>query len=79
MQPADEYTFLVKWSEEDDTYVARCLEFPLLATHGNTKGWALLELETVLSFCLSELKDECEKAPPPLSEKELDYLFNFRK
>jgi len=30
------YTYRIEWSAEDQLHIARCLEFPSLATHGNT-------------------------------------------
>jgi len=43
-----EYTYRVEWSEEDKLYIARCLEFSSLATHGNTAEDALKEIKKVV-------------------------------
>ncbi|MDR3315209.1 MAG: type II toxin-antitoxin system HicB family antitoxin [Coriobacteriales bacterium] len=46
------YTYRVEWSEEDQTHLARCLEFPSLAVHGSTPIKALSEIESVVDAAL---------------------------
>ena len=45
----DKYTYRVEWSEEDETHIAKCLEFPSLMAHGNTSIEALNEIEKVVT------------------------------
>ena len=44
----EKYTYRIEWSEEDKVHIARCLEFPSLATHGDTAEEALHEIEKVV-------------------------------
>ena len=43
----EKYTYRVEWSEEDNTHIAKCLEFPSLSAHGKTAKEALSEIENV--------------------------------
>jgi len=31
----EKYTYRIEWSEDDHCHIARCLEFPSLAAHGD--------------------------------------------
>lgn len=63
---AEKYTYRIEWSEEDGCHVARCLEFPSLAAHGDTADKALREIETVVSESIRWLQEEGEHVPEPL-------------
>ena len=65
----DKYTYRVEWSEEDNTHVARCLEFPSLAAHGNTSSDALQEIENVVNQTVIWLREENEEIPEPFGMK----------
>jgi predicted HicB family RNase H-like nuclease len=65
----DKYTYRVEWSEEDRVHIARCLEFPSLAAHGDTAGKALLEIEKVVGESIRWLEDESEPVPEPFGLK----------
>ena len=43
----EKYTYRVEWSEEDQLHIARCLEFPSLAAHGDTVENALKEIQNI--------------------------------
>ncbi len=45
----EKYTYRIEWSEEDNTHISRCLEFPSLAAHGDTAEKALKEIGP--SYC----------------------------
>lgn len=60
------YTYREEWSEEDQVYIARCLEFPSLAAHGDTPESALAEIKTVVVLVLDDLKSNGEAIPEPL-------------
>jgi len=45
----EKYTYRIEWSEDDNCHVARCLEFPSLAAHGDTIEEALREIEYVVA------------------------------
>ena len=44
----NKYSFRIAWSREDDAYIARCRDFPSLATHGDSPLEALQELTSVI-------------------------------
>jgi len=63
---AEKYTYRIAWSEEDNSHVARCLEFPSLAAHGSTSRAALSEIQSVVSASIDWLSEENEPIPEPL-------------
>jgi predicted RNase H-like HicB family nuclease len=63
------YTYRIEWSEEDHCHVARCLEFPSLAAHGDTIEEALREIEYVVVESVKWLKKDGEPVPEPLGLK----------
>ena len=65
----EKYTYRIEWSEEDKCHVARCLEFPSLATHGDTVQEALKEIEYVVAETIKWLIEEKEPVPEPLGMK----------
>jgi len=60
------YTYREEWSQEDDAYIARCLEFPSLATHGPSPEEALSEMRELVSNIIAELSANHESIPEPL-------------
>jgi predicted RNase H-like HicB family nuclease len=65
----NKYTYRIEWSEEDACHVARCLEFPSLATHGATIEDSLREIEHVVAQSIKWLLEEGEPVPEPLGLK----------
>jgi len=65
----EKYTYRIEWSEEDKTHVARCLEFPSLAAHGETAEQALYEIKKVIKETVKWLKEDNEPIPEPLGLK----------
>lgn len=63
------YTYRIEWSEEDHCHVARCLEFPSLAAHGDTIEEALREIEYVVAESVKWMKKDGEPVPEPLGLK----------
>lgn len=66
---ADKYTYRVEWSEEDGSHIARCLEFPSLAAHGETVEKAVKEIEVAVSEAIKWMEEEHEPIPEPLGLK----------
>jgi predicted RNase H-like HicB family nuclease len=62
----DHYTYRQEWSSEDDAYIARCLEFPSLATHGPSPEAALSELRMLVTDIVTEMRSNNEGVPEPL-------------
>jgi len=65
----DKYTYRVEWSEEDNTHIAKCLEFPSLMTHGATSVEALNEVEVVVTETIIWMKEDGEEIPEPFGLK----------
>jgi predicted RNase H-like HicB family nuclease len=63
------YTYRVEWSEEDQSHVASCLEFPSLAAHGNTAEKALTQIETVVEASIIWMLEDGEAIPEQLGMK----------
>jgi predicted HicB family RNase H-like nuclease len=69
MKHIDRYTYREEWSEEDDAYVARCLEFPSIAAHGPTPEAALSELRAVVAVVVEDLAAEGADIPEPFGTR----------
>ncbi|MCL4386574.1 MAG: type II toxin-antitoxin system HicB family antitoxin [Actinobacteria bacterium] len=65
----EKYTYRVEWSEEDQLHIARCLEFPSLAAHGDTAEGALKEIEKVVEEVVAWMQEENEEIPQPFGLK----------
>jgi predicted RNase H-like HicB family nuclease len=65
----EKYTYRIEWSEEDGIHVARCLEFPSLAAHGDTAEAALREIEFVVKSSIDWLQEEGAPVPAPFGMK----------
>jgi predicted HicB family RNase H-like nuclease len=65
----DKYTYRIEWSEEDQVFIARCLEFPGLAAHGNSSEDALKQIKIVVSESVKWLEEDKKSAPQPLGMK----------
>ena len=73
-----DYLYIVVWSEEDDAFIGRVLEFPSLAAHGNTQAKALGEIRTVVQHAFEDLRDSGEEVPEPLSKRPYSGKLNVR-
>ena len=65
----EKYTYRIEWSEDDRCHVARCLEFPSLAAHGETIEEALREIGFVVAESVKWMQEEGETVPKPLGLK----------
>jgi predicted RNase H-like HicB family nuclease len=61
----DQYNYTVVWSNEDQVFVARVAEFPLLGAHGDTTEEALAELRTVVAEVVAWARQTGEPVPAP--------------
>jgi predicted HicB family RNase H-like nuclease len=68
-QYIEKYTYRIGWSEEDQAFVAKCLEFASLAAHGDTAEAALQEIKLVVAESVKWLKEDGEPIPEPLGLK----------
>ncbi len=60
------YTYRVEWSEEDQAFVGRVLEFPSLGAHGKDSISAHRELVKVVGSVVEDLTAQGEPVPEPL-------------
>ena len=74
----DKYTYRIEWSEDDQCHVARCLEFPSLAAHGDTIEETLREIEYVVAESVKWMQEEGEVVPEPLGLKKFKGLLTLR-
>jgi predicted RNase H-like HicB family nuclease len=65
----EKYTYRVEWSCEDNIHIARCLEFPSLAAHGDTVAQALINIEDVVDESIKWLVEEKVPVPKPFGLK----------
>jgi predicted HicB family RNase H-like nuclease len=75
---ATEYLYSVVWSDEDNAFIGRVVEFPSLAAHGDTLEKALHEINQVVEFVLDDLAENGERIPEPLSKKHFSGKLNVR-
>ena len=75
---AQEYLYSVVWSEDDQAFIGRVLEFPSLAAHGDTQEDALREIRSAVGYALEDLDDCGEAAPEPLSKRSFSGTLNLR-
>jgi predicted RNase H-like HicB family nuclease len=52
------YGMTVQWSAEDELYIARAPQFPLLAAHGDTPEEAVRELGVAIEAMIEIMKEE---------------------
>jgi len=69
MHKAEEYTYRVFWSQEDDSYICTAVEFPSLSSIETTQVKALTGMVELLRFVLTDMEKEKEEPPAPLGKK----------
>lgn len=74
----NKYTYRIEWSEEDQVYIGRCLEFPGLAAHGDTTESALKEIKVVVNEAVKWLKEDNKPVPEPLGLKKFKGKLTLR-
>jgi predicted RNase H-like HicB family nuclease len=78
MNNIEKYTYRIEWAEGDHCHVARCLEFPSLAAHGDTIEEALREIESVVAESVKWMQEEGEAVPQPLGLKKFKGHLSLR-
>ena len=63
----DRYSYRVGWSEEDECYIATCLEFPSLSGHGDSYEEALKDIVAVVKESVAWMSEDKEEIPEPYS------------
>ncbi|BDD86866.1 type II toxin-antitoxin system HicB family antitoxin [Desulfofustis limnaeus] len=72
----DKYTYRVTWSEEDQAYVATCLEFPSLSWLDASYEQALSGIRRTVADVLSDMEKSGERSPVPFATRK--YSGNYR-
>lgn len=75
---ADQYSYRVLWSEEDQEYVGLCSELPSLSWLDKSPVQALKGVRKVVLSTLKDLKRNKEPIPEPLSTKNFSGKFMLR-
>ena len=58
------YSYIVKYSLEDETYVAQCIELGIMA-HGDSQEEAIKEIKEATRVHLLMLSEDNEEIPQP--------------
>ena len=74
----DLYTYRVTWSEEDQEYVGLCTEFPSLSWLTETQESALAGIRQLVADVISEMNNNKEKIPVPISIRKYSGKFMVR-
>jgi len=64
-KPEDLYTYAVRWSAEDDEFLATCIEFPSLSWLALQPELALTGIRDLVRSTLEELTTDGQHLPPP--------------
>ena len=75
---ADEYSYRVQYSPEDEAFIGLVDEIPGLSAFADTLEDALKEIETVVTEGLQLLAERGERIPEPLSRREYSGKFVIR-
>jgi len=70
------YSLQIKWSDEDNGYIATAPELPGLSAFGNTREEAVSELKVAAEAYLAALKESGQALPVP--EKQSPYSGQIR-
>ncbi len=60
------YSYLVEFSEEDDAYLAKCIELGIMA-HGDTQEESIQEIKEAVRVHLLMLIENNDQIPEPKS------------
>lgn len=75
---SDRYTYRVTWSEEDGEYVSSCIEFPSLSWLAVTPEEALKGMRKLVNDVVTDLRNNGEPVPQPISTKSFSGKFVVR-
>jgi len=74
----DRYTYRVTWSEDDQEYVGLCVEFPSLSWLAKSPEAALQGIRKIVNDVVTDMRDNGETPPSPLSGKSFSGRFIVR-
>lgn len=73
-----QYAYRVTWSEEDDEFVATCIEFPSLSWLHADASKALSQLTKLVDETVNDLESNGEPVPEPIATRKYSGRFNVR-
>lgn len=74
----DHYAYRVRWSGEDEAYVATVAEMPSLLWIADSQVEALLGLQNLIAGVLEDMKESGETPPVPLADRVYSGKFMVR-
>ncbi|MGL5796428.1 MAG: type II toxin-antitoxin system HicB family antitoxin [Waterburya sp.] len=74
----EHYTYRVIWSAEDEEFVGLCAEFPSLSFLDETHVKALEGIISLVEDIITDMKENNESIPVPISEKKYSGVFQVR-
>lgn len=78
MKMNTKYTFFVEWSDEDDCYVARAPEMPLISGFGATRAEAMEEAEIACEAAIDIMIEDGIEPPAPALNSQYSGQFRLR-
>lgn len=72
------YTYRVTWSVEDNEYIGLCAEFPSLSWLDSEQSQAFSGIVNLVSDVVTDMINNNEKVPTPLSERNYSGRFAVR-
>jgi len=75
---ASHYAYRVMWSQEDDEFVATCIEFPSLSWLAESQIEALSGLDSLVAEVIADLASSDEPIPLPIADRRYSGRFNLR-
>ena len=74
----EDYSYSVVWSEEDQLFIGRVVEWPFLAAHGDTQEDALREIRKAIAHAMEDCEANGDFIPKPLSKRSYSGTLNLR-
>ena len=75
---SDKYTYRVLWSDEDEEFVGLCAEFPSLSWLASSLEKALKGIRVVVKNSVSDMNQNNEELPVPISTRKFSGKFMVR-
>jgi predicted HicB family RNase H-like nuclease len=74
----DKFTWRVTWSKEDDEFVGLCAEFAGLSWLASGPEEALTGIRSVVQDCITDMAENGEDIPKPISTRQFSGKFMVR-
>jgi predicted HicB family RNase H-like nuclease len=72
------YSYRINWSDEDNEFVATCVEFPLLSWLAPSQSEALQGFGDMLHDVITDMQEQGEQVPEPFADRNYSGKFNLR-